>query len=143
MSEIPTAAARECITLMLLASDDGVVSASLAAAIASAATAASTAKLSKLESSIPGIAPNSSIGSVSVHVAAEGITATSTETDPIEELGAIPGIDDSSLESFAVDAAVAAEAIAAASEAEGSSDAESIKVMHSLAAAVGISLILA
>ena len=67
MSEIPTAAARECITLMLLASDDP--SASLAAAIASAATAASTAKLSKLESSIPGIAPNSSIGSVSVEVA--------------------------------------------------------------------------
>jgi hypothetical protein len=78
-------------------------------------------------------------------LAAEGVTATSTETDPIEELGAIPGIDDSSLESFAVDAAVAAEAIAAASEAETtpSSDAKSIKVMHSLAAAVGISLILA
>ena len=69
-------------------------------------------------------------------LAAEGITATSTETDPIEELGAIPGIDDSRLESFAADAAVAA-------EAEGSSDAKSIKVMHSLAAAVGISLILA
>ena len=76
-------------------------------------------------------------------LAAEGITATPTETDPIEELGAIPGIDDSSLESFSVDAAVAAEAIAAASEAETSSDAKSIKVMHSLAAAVGISLILA
>ena len=69
-------------------------------------------------------------------LAAEGITATPTETDPIEELGAIPGIDDSRLESFAADAAVAA-------EAEGSSDAKSIKVMHSLAAAVGISLILA
>ncbi len=48
-----------------------VVSASLAADVASAATAASTAKLSKLEASIAGIAPNSSsIGSVSVDVAA-------------------------------------------------------------------------
>ncbi len=47
-----------------------VVSASLAADVSSAATAASTAKLSKLEASIPGIAPNSSsIGSVSVDVA--------------------------------------------------------------------------
>jgi hypothetical protein len=51
-------------------------------------------------------------------LAAAGITATSTETDPIEELRAIPGIDASSLESFAVDAAEAAEATAAASEAE-------------------------
>ncbi len=51
-------------------------------------------------------------------LAAEGLTATSTENDPIEELRAIPGIDASSLESFAVDAAVAAEATAAASDAE-------------------------
>ena len=51
-------------------------------------------------------------------LAAEGVTATPTEIDPIEELGAISGIDASSLESFAVDAAVAAEATAAASEAE-------------------------
>ena len=51
-------------------------------------------------------------------LAAEGVTATSTETDPIEELRAIPGIDATGLDSFAVDAAVAAEATAAASEAE-------------------------
>jgi hypothetical protein len=51
-------------------------------------------------------------------LAAEGVTATSTETDPIEELRAIPGIDASSLESFAADAAEAAEATAAATEAE-------------------------
>ena len=51
-------------------------------------------------------------------LATEGITATSSETDPIEELRAIPGIDASGLDSFAVDAAVAAEATAAASEAE-------------------------
>ena len=51
-------------------------------------------------------------------LAAEGVTATSTETDPVEELGAIPGIDASSLESFAVDAGVAAEATSAAREAE-------------------------
>ena len=51
-------------------------------------------------------------------LAAEGVTATSTETDPVEELGAIPGIDASSLDSFAVDAAVAAEATTAAREAE-------------------------
>ncbi len=51
-------------------------------------------------------------------LAAEGVTATSTENDPIEELRAIPGIDASGLDSFAVDAAVAAEATAAESEAE-------------------------
>ena len=53
-----------------------------------------------------------------VSLAAEGVTATSTETDPTEELRAIPGIDESSLESFAADAAEAAEATAAAREAE-------------------------
>jgi len=51
-------------------------------------------------------------------LAAEGVTATSTENDPIEELRAIPGIDATGLDSFAMDAAVAAEATAAASEAE-------------------------
>ena len=51
-------------------------------------------------------------------IAAEGVTATSTETDPTEELRAIPGIDESSLESSAADAAEAAEATAAAREAE-------------------------
>jgi hypothetical protein len=49
---------------------------------------------------------------------AAGVTVTSTETDPIEELRAIPGIDATGLDSFAVDAAAAAEATAAASEAE-------------------------
>ena len=49
-----------------------------------------------------------------VSFAAEGVTATSTDTDPTEELRAIPGIDESSLESFAADAAEAAEATAAA-----------------------------
>jgi hypothetical protein len=52
------------------------------------------------------------------NLAAESITATSTETDPTEELRAIPGIDATSLESFAADAAEAAEATAAATEAE-------------------------
>ena len=51
-------------------------------------------------------------------LAAAGVTVTSTETDPIEELRAIPGIDATGLESFAVDAAVAAEATAAARESE-------------------------
>jgi len=46
-----------------------VVSASLAADVASAASAESAAKLSKLDSSIPGIVRNSSVGSVSVDVA--------------------------------------------------------------------------
>ena len=46
-----------------------VVSASLAADVASAASAESAAKLSKLDSSIPGIARSSSVGSVSVDVA--------------------------------------------------------------------------
>ena len=53
-----------------------------------------------------------------VSLAAEGVTATSTETDPTEELRAIPGIDESSLESFAADSADAAEATSAAREAE-------------------------
>ena len=51
-------------------------------------------------------------------LAAAGVTVTSTETDPIEELRAIPGIDATGLDSFAVDAAVAAEATATAREAE-------------------------
>jgi hypothetical protein len=53
-----------------------------------------------------------------VSLAAEGVTATSTDTDPTEELRAIPGIDESSLESFAADSADAAEATSAAREAE-------------------------
>jgi hypothetical protein len=53
-----------------------------------------------------------------VSLATEGVTATSTETDPLEELRAIPGIDESSLESFAAAAAVAGEATSAAREAE-------------------------
>ena len=53
-----------------------------------------------------------------VSLAAEGVTATTTETDPAEELGTISGIDASSLESFAADAADAAEATSAAREAE-------------------------
>jgi hypothetical protein len=53
-----------------------------------------------------------------VSLAAEGVTATSTETDPTEELRAIPGIDASNLETFAADAAEATEAISAAREAE-------------------------
>ena len=51
-------------------------------------------------------------------LAAEGVTATSTETDPTEELGDILGIDASSLESFVADASEAAEATSAAREAE-------------------------
>jgi len=46
-----------------------VVSASLAADVASAASAESAAKLSKLDSSIPGILRSSSVGSVPVDVA--------------------------------------------------------------------------
>jgi hypothetical protein len=53
-----------------------------------------------------------------VSLAAEGVTATSTGTDPTEELRNIPGIDESSLESFAADSADAAEATSAAREAE-------------------------
>ena len=52
------------------------------------------------------------------NLAAEGVTATSTETDPTEELGDILGIDASSLESFVADASEAAEATSAAREAE-------------------------
>jgi hypothetical protein len=51
-------------------------------------------------------------------LAAEGIPATTTETDPTEELRALPGIDGSSLESFATAAAAAAQATSAASEAK-------------------------
>jgi hypothetical protein len=52
------------------------------------------------------------------NLAAEGVTVTSTETDPTEELRLIPGIDASSLESFVADAAVAADATSVAREAE-------------------------
>ena len=48
------------------------------------------------------------------NLAGEGVTATTTETDPIEELRGIPGIDSTLVESFAADAQVAAEATSAA-----------------------------
>ena len=51
-----------------------------------------------------------------VSLAAEGVTATSTGTDPTEELRTIPGIDESSLESFAADSADAAEAMGVEAE---------------------------
>ena len=51
------------------------------------------------------------------NLAAGGVTATSTETDPTEELRLIPGIDASSLESFVTDAAIVADATSVATEA--------------------------
>ena len=51
------------------------------------------------------------------NLAAEGIAATTTETDPMEALRAIPGMDATLVESFATDAAAAAEATAAANQA--------------------------
>ena len=48
------------------------------------------------------------------NLVAEGVAATSTETDPIEELRGIPGIDSTLVESVAADARVAAEATSAA-----------------------------
>ena len=52
------------------------------------------------------------------NLAAESVTATSTETDPTEELRLIPGIDAASVESFALDAADAAKSTSAATVAE-------------------------
>jgi hypothetical protein len=51
------------------------------------------------------------------NLAAEGIAATTTETDPMEALRAIPGMDATLVESFATDAAAAAEATSAANQA--------------------------
>jgi len=48
----------------------------------------------------------------------EGVTTTSTITDPTEELRLVPGIDTASVESFATAAAVAADASSVATEAE-------------------------
>jgi hypothetical protein len=50
-------------------------------------------------------------------LAAEGVAATETETDPTEALRAIPGIDSTFVESFAEDAADAAAASSAAAAA--------------------------
>jgi hypothetical protein len=51
------------------------------------------------------------------NLAAEGVAATETETDPTEALRAIPGIDSTFVESFAEDAADAAAASSAAAAA--------------------------
>jgi hypothetical protein len=51
------------------------------------------------------------------NLAAEGVTATTTETNPIEELRDIPGIDATLVDLFALDAAVASEATFAANQA--------------------------
>lgn len=48
----------------------------------------------------------------------EGVAVTSTETDPIDELRAIPGIDQSALADFETDALAAAEASGALVSAE-------------------------
>ncbi len=54
------------------------------------------------------------LGSALENLAGEGVTATTTETNPIEELRGIPGIDSTLVETFAADAQVAAEATSAA-----------------------------
>ena len=54
------------------------------------------------------------LGAALENLAGEGVTATTTETDPIEELRGIPGIDSTLVENFAADARVAAEATSAA-----------------------------
>jgi hypothetical protein len=55
------------------------------------------------------------------NLAAEGVAATTTETDPAEALRAIPGVDSTLVESFAADAADAAAASSAAEVAASAS----------------------
>jgi hypothetical protein len=55
------------------------------------------------------------------NLAAEGVAATTTETDPAEALRAVPGVDATLVESFAADAADAAAASSAAEVAASAS----------------------
>jgi hypothetical protein len=55
------------------------------------------------------------------NLAAEGVAATETETDPVEALRAVPGVDSTLVESFAADAADAAAASSAAEVAASAS----------------------
>ena len=58
------------------------------------------------------------IASAMESLAAAGVDATTTETDPITQLSEVPGIDTTQLETFVTDAAVAAAASFAAAEAQ-------------------------
>ena len=62
------------------------------------------------------------IASAMESLAAAGVDATTTETDPITQLSEVPGIDTTQLETFVTDAAVAAAASFAAAEAQVSID---------------------
>ena len=61
------------------------------------------------------------LAAVLSNLAAEGIAATETDTDPAEALRAIPGVDSTLVESFAADAADAAAASSAAEAAASAS----------------------
>ena len=63
----------------------------------------------------------STLAAVLSNLAAEGIAATETDTDPAEALRAIPGVDSTLVESFAADAADAAAASSAAEAAASAS----------------------